>query len=188
MSTHWDRRDTGERSNAFFYVIVLAVLVRFVYFISYLQSPCHGFRFADSVYYRQWAQRIAAGDWLGQGPFEQGPLYAYLLAAAFVVGLPEDLILVLQLLTGVATCALVYACGRQLFSPSVALTAAVITALYGPLVYHECTLMKSFLSPLLIMLTLYAGCGTRSPRRSGGFAWPAGWWDWPVFCERATCC
>ncbi|MDP6721018.1 MAG: tetratricopeptide repeat protein, partial [Pirellulaceae bacterium] len=61
----------------------------------------------------------------------------------------------LQLLTGVANSLLVYACGRRLFDERTALAAGLIAALYGPLIFYECLVMKTFLSPLLTMLALY---------------------------------
>ncbi len=145
------------KNNPVLVVIVLAGSVRLLYFLLYLRSACHGFHFADHVYYLEWAQRISGGDWLGQGPFEQGPLYAYLLALAFLAGLPENAVLIVQLLSGVAVCVLVYVCGRRLFDPATALLAAVIACCYGPLVYYECMVMKSWLAPLLTMTALYAG-------------------------------
>src|SRR5688572_4528895 len=58
-------------------VLIVATVVRLVYFLAYLNSPVNGFLAADHIYYREWALNISEGDWLGQGTFEQGPLYAY---------------------------------------------------------------------------------------------------------------
>jgi 4-amino-4-deoxy-L-arabinose transferase-like glycosyltransferase len=138
-------------------VLIAATVVRVVYFIAYLSSPCNGFLAADHIYYREWALNIAAGDWVGQGTFEQGPLYAYLLALAYLVGLSEPAIIFLQFMTGVAVCLLVFLCGRRLFDERIATAAALATALYGPLLFYEMELMKSFLSPLFVVTTLYAG-------------------------------
>src|SRR4051794_40765855 len=148
--------ETGKK-NRVLMIAMLAGFVRLVYYFSYLLSPCNEFHSADHVYYRDWALRISGGDWLGQGIFEQGPLYAYFLGLAFAAGLAENAILFLQLVSGVAGLVVVYLCGCRLCDQTTALVAAVIASLYGPFVYYECMLMKSFLSPLLTMVALYAG-------------------------------
>lgn len=135
-----------------------ALLVRLVYFFEYAISPLMGFFGSDDLYYLSWAGRIAAGDWLGDQVFEQGPLYPYLLGALFAVFGPRTgVVLVLQLLSGVVVALLVYGCGRRLFDQTVGLAGGLMAAVYGPLAFYECTLMKSFLSPLLTMLALFAG-------------------------------
>jgi 4-amino-4-deoxy-L-arabinose transferase-like glycosyltransferase len=123
----------------------------------YLNSSCNGLVLGDDIYYREWALRIRDGDWLGQGTFEQGPLYAYVLALGFLAGIPEPVLLFLQMMSGVAVCALVYLCGRELFDERIATAAGVVTALYGPFLFYECMFMKTFLSPLFVTLTLYFG-------------------------------
>jgi hypothetical protein len=157
-------------------VVVLgtALLARLIYFLFYLNSPCAGFLSADHIYYREWALRIRDGDWIGQGAFEQGPLYAYLLALQYMAGVPEPVIRGLQMLSGVAVCLLIYLCGRRL-DERVATVAGVVTALYGPLLVHECELMKAFLSPLFVTLTLYFGLRYAD----------AGQRRWPSLCGAA---
>ncbi len=136
-------------------ILILALAVRAAYFLAYQQSPYWGVELADQSYYRNWGMRIAHGDWLGSQVFEQGPFYAYLLGFAYRLGLNDGVILALQLLAGSSVALLVYACGRRLFDLTTARVAAVITAIYGPLVHYECMLMKSFLSPVLTMLACY---------------------------------
>ena len=137
-------------------VIAVAVIIRVLYFTCYLDSPLAGYYRADQQYYRSWAMDIADGDWIGEDGFEQGPLYPYLLAGVYnIFGMHDNVALVLQMTLGVVTCVLVYLCGRQLFDEQTAFIAGVATAMYGPLVFYECMIMKSFLSPLLTMTTLY---------------------------------
>jgi len=57
-----------------------ALCIRFVYLWQIQGSPFLALRLGDGEAYHQWAQRIAAGDWLGRGVFYQAPLYPYLLA------------------------------------------------------------------------------------------------------------
>ena len=143
--------------RAWMAVAAVAVLIRAIYFFQYVMSECNGYLHADNVYYRSWASHILNGGWTAEQVFQQGPLYAYLLAAAFAVGIDDNTILVFQLLAGVATSILVYFCGRRLFDEKTAILAGCMTATYGPLVFYECMLMKSFLAPLFTMLALYFG-------------------------------
>lgn len=138
-------------------VILTAVGVRVVFFVFYLQSPFAGYHRVDHDYYRSWAIQIAHGDWLGEEVFEQAPLYPYLLGAAYsLLGPRDNVILVVQMLAGVLSCILVYACGRRLYDANTGLLAGLVAAAFGPMVFYECMIMKTFLSPLLTMVALYA--------------------------------
>jgi 4-amino-4-deoxy-L-arabinose transferase-like glycosyltransferase len=146
-----------------------ALLVRLVYFFEYTLSPLAGFFGPDDLYYLAWARRIVEGDWLGDQVFEQGPLYAYLIAGLMaLVGPRGEVLLAVQLASGVVVALLVYECGRRLFDQATGIAAGLLAAVYGPLVFYECMLMKSFLSPLLTMIALTAGLRYGESRR--------GWW------------
>ena len=137
-------------------IVAVALLARIAYFVGYLKTPLSVWRVADQDYYSTWAKEIAGGNWLGTEVFEQGPLYAYGLAVLYRLGADDNTAIALQLLCGVATCVLVYLCANRLFEPRTACIAGLLCAIYGPLVFYECTIMKGFLSPLLTMLALYA--------------------------------
>ena len=139
-------------------VVAAATAVRALYAFSYFASPLAAQHRADQGYYRDWALAIAGGDVLGREVFEQGPLYAYLLALVYrICGPRDEVAIALQLLAGVATSALVFACARRLFSARAALFAGLACAAFGPLVFYEAMAMKTFLSPLLTIAALYAG-------------------------------
>ncbi|TXT39238.1 MAG: putative O-linked GlcNAc transferase-putative TPR-containing transmembrane protein [Planctomycetota bacterium] len=138
-------------------VFVVAVAARAIYFLQYVRSPLSGYLRADHVYYFQWARQIAAGDWLGSGVFQQAPLYPYLLGLTMsIVGERPTMILVLQLLLGAASCALLFGAARRLVARLTAFLAGIVMALYGPCIFYECMLMKSFLSPVLTVVSLYS--------------------------------
>ncbi len=137
-------------------IVAVALLVRIAYFVGYLKTPLSVWRVADQAYYSTWAKEIAGGDWLGTEVFEQGPLYAYGLAVVYKLGAGDNVAILLQLICGVTTCILVYLCANRLFEHHTACIAGLLCAIYGPLVFYECTIMKGFLSPLLTMLALYA--------------------------------
>jgi 4-amino-4-deoxy-L-arabinose transferase-like glycosyltransferase len=151
-------RTLARPGRALWLVVAVAIAVRALYALSYLGSPLAVQHRADQGYYRAWAQQIAAGDVLGREVFEQGPLYAYALALVYRACGPRDAVAIaLQLLAGVATSALAFACARRLFSERAALVTGVACAAFGPLVFYEAMVMKTFLSPLATIATVYAG-------------------------------
>lgn len=150
-------------------VAAVAGVARLVYFVLYLRSPLAGYHIVDQAYYLDWAKQIAAGDWLGSEVFEQGPLYPYLLGIFLrVIGDHLNIVIFLQLLVGMATALLTSLCARRLFDANIGLAAGLIAALYGPLVFYECRIMKSFLEPALTILSFYAAIRYRQDCR---FRW-----------------
>ena len=85
----------------------------------------------DSLVYRDWALRIAGGDWLGSEPFFLSPLYGYLLAVVYWIAGPSHFWpLVLNALFGAGACALVFLLAARLFDRRAAVVAAVLAATY----------------------------------------------------------
>ena len=73
-------------------VFLAALTVRFLYIVELRRTPLFSQLRLDPLYYHDWARRIAAGDWLsGKEVFEQSPLYAYVLALAFLLIRPQGL-------------------------------------------------------------------------------------------------
>jgi 4-amino-4-deoxy-L-arabinose transferase-like glycosyltransferase len=139
-------------------VISAAIFVRAAYLVQHLRSPLRDIFRLDQQYYHDWALRIANGDLRGEGVFEQGPLYAYLLGGFYrLIGPRDGWILALQFGCGVLTAVLVWAGARRVFGAPAGLAAGLLAALYGPFLVHEGTIMKSFLEPLLVMAALWAG-------------------------------
>jgi 4-amino-4-deoxy-L-arabinose transferase-like glycosyltransferase len=159
-----DRRWLGA-----LFVVLAALVVRTLYFIQFARSPLLVRLGPDDLYYLNWAKRIAAGDWLGNQVFEQGPLYPYLLGALFSrLGEVAGVVYLLQLLSGVLMCLLIFDTGRRLFDLHGGIAAGLLAALYGPFVFYECMVMKSFLSPLLTAVMLWAAIRDRDVRQLRG--------------------
>ena len=153
------------------WVFLAALLARAVYFSQFATTPLITDFGVDSRYYLTWASRIATGSWLGSEVFEQGPLYAYLLGlGATLVGMQVPLILLAQMLTGALACVLIFLCCRRLFDGRTAAVAGFAAALYGPFIFYECTVMKTFLSPLAVIAVLYAALRSRD---GNPVLWPA---------------
>ena len=86
-------------------IFTFALLVRAAYLKQLQASPLWGDLPVDLGYYRDWALRIAAGDWIGKEVFEQSPLYAYFLAIVFkIFGAGLLMPRLIQILIGSATC------------------------------------------------------------------------------------
>jgi tetratricopeptide (TPR) repeat protein len=117
----------------------------------------------DPGFYYGWAKSIAAGDLIGQAPFVQSPLYAYLLGLFMAVfGTAVTPILVAQTLVGAGTVALTCVAGRLYFDVRRGLIAGLLLAVYGPFVFYEGMVMKTFLSPFFtILLAVVLGLAAR---------------------------
>jgi tetratricopeptide (TPR) repeat protein len=151
-------------------VLLAALTVRAVYLAFFLNSPLSGVYLVDQLYYRTWGLEIAGGGLIGTGPFEQAPLYAYLLGIYYRLFGPLDLgILVIQLLAGTVTVLLIMWIAGRLFDRRTAFITGVIAAVYGPLVFYECMVMKTFLEPLLVISALAAAIRASS---SLALRWP----------------
>ncbi len=103
--------------------------------------------------------------------FEQGPLYAYWLGAIYsLFGDTDWPVLLVQLAAGVHTSCLLYWIGRRVSGEATGIAAGVLAALYGPLIYFELLVMKSWVSPwlttwiCLIVLRLFDVRGDSIPR------------------------
>ncbi|HKQ97545.1 MAG TPA: glycosyltransferase family 39 protein [Candidatus Polarisedimenticolia bacterium] len=134
-------------------IAALALLLRFVYVFQIHNLPLIVPEDLDPGFYYRWAQAIAGGDLLGKDPFVQSPLYAYLLGFWMrLVGQAITPILIAQSIVGTATVALTYVAGRRFFGEGPARWAGILLALYGPFIYYEGMVMKTFLSPFLTIL------------------------------------
>jgi tetratricopeptide (TPR) repeat protein len=153
-------------------VCALALVLRLVYVFQVKDTTLVAPEELDPGLYYQWAQEIASGNWLGKAPFVQSPLYAYLLGVLMMfIGTGVGPILIAQSVVGCGTVLLTYVAGRRLFGHWHGLVAALLIALYGPFIFYEGMVMKTFLSPLLTLALLLlfdrARAGAR-PDESGG--------------------
>ncbi|HYS05792.1 MAG TPA: tetratricopeptide repeat protein [Candidatus Dormibacteraeota bacterium] len=150
---------------------VLALTLRLVYVFQVKDTSLVTPDELDPGFYYNWAKEIASGDWLGKGAFVQSPLYAYLLGFLMtLIGKSVGPILVFQSLVGTATVLLTYVLGRRLFGHWHGVLAGLLIALYGPFLFFEGMVMKTFLSPFLTVLLLLVLDVARQAARSDGEA------------------
>ncbi len=142
-------------------VVVVAVALRLAHVLALRATPWFDHLVVDPEYYDAWAQRIAAGDWLGDRAFYMDPLYPYVLGALYRVW-GRDLFVarLLNVACGAAACVLVARLGRRVASPAVGAFAALGLAVYKPDVFYAGELDKTSLSVLLATATLLCAFGT----------------------------
>jgi tetratricopeptide (TPR) repeat protein len=151
----------GKRSRSstslagFWLVFAAAFLVRLIYLWQIESIPLFYHLAGDGRTYDEWGQRIAAGDWLGQGVFYQAPLYPYFLGVLqFVFGHNLWLIRFLQVILGSLSCALMFLVGQKLFSRPAGITAGLLLAGYAPAIFFDGLIEKSVLDLTLLSLLL----------------------------------
>jgi tetratricopeptide (TPR) repeat protein len=110
----------------------------------------------DPAVYVQLARRAAGGDWaLGPDVYYVSPLYVYVLAVVFRLGLSTLAAQVLQVALGAAAVGLVVATARRLYGERAGLWAGGLAALCGVFAFHEVLLLQSALDPFLAALALH---------------------------------
>jgi 4-amino-4-deoxy-L-arabinose transferase-like glycosyltransferase len=137
-------------------LILAAIALRLWYLWQYGNNlPYLGFVIGDSEYYDLWARRIASGVGYESKPFYTGPLYPYLLGFFYVAaGKSLYAVAFMQAAAGVLNILLVYGMGRSIFSHATGLLAALITLLYGPILFLESKILTETLAIALNCLAV----------------------------------
>jgi 4-amino-4-deoxy-L-arabinose transferase-like glycosyltransferase len=138
-------------------VLTLAAGLRLAHVLALRDTPWFDHLVVDPGYYDQWAQRLAAGDWLGERAFYMDPLYPYALAGLYRL-FGRDLLLVrlVQVVLGVGSCWLVASIGTRVGGRRIGLVAALLFALYKPDIFHAAEIEKTSLSVFLAAAGLAA--------------------------------
>jgi len=150
--------DVERASTAFWFGVIFAaaLLIRLVYLFQIESIPLFYHLAGDGRTYYEWAERIAAGDWLGQGVFYQAPLYPYFLASLeWLHGANLWRLRLLQVALGAFSCALIFCVGEKLFSRPAGIAAGALLAIYAPSIFYEGLIEKSILDLALLSLLLW---------------------------------
>ena len=136
-------------------IFVFALALRLLYLAQIVDVPFYEIPIMDARAYDAWAQRIAAGDWVGQEAFYQAPAYPYLLAVLYW-GLGHDLDLVhaAMMVIGALACPILYFATRVLFGWKAGLVAGILLAIYPPAIFFDGLIGKQGLGLLLTTLLL----------------------------------
>src|SRR5262245_52296585 len=137
-------------------IFAIALVIRLIHVWQIESIPLFYHLAGDGRTYDEWAQRIAGGDWLGQGVFYQAPLYPYFLGALqWLFGHDLWRIRFVQVLLGAFCCALICRIGEKLFSRPAGIAAGVILACYAPAIFFDAVIDKSILDLILLTVLLY---------------------------------
>jgi Flp pilus assembly protein TadD/4-amino-4-deoxy-L-arabinose transferase-like glycosyltransferase len=125
-------------------VLAAALAVRIAYVHQVHAAGLSRYLRLDHLYYHQWAQRIAGGDWAGREVFEMSPLYAYVLAVLYrIFGEGPILPRLIQSALGSLVCALLVVAGRRAFGKVEGILAGSALAIYAPAVFYDGQVMKT---------------------------------------------
>lgn len=136
---------------------VATLLVRIVYVLSLRQSPFFSGLIVDAQWHDQWAWDWARGAWsMGGHAFFRAPLYPFFLSLIYRV-FGHDLLAVriVQAVVGASTVAALTGCGWRIGGKRMALWAAAIGALYGPLIFFDGELLIPNLLVALLAWSLF---------------------------------
>jgi 4-amino-4-deoxy-L-arabinose transferase-like glycosyltransferase len=116
----------------------LAAAVHLVHAAVAARDPYLEFRVGDELYYDGWARQIAGGALLGEGPFFSTPLFAYVLAGLYRLGLDGvPAVLAMNAALGLAAVAFTWSAARRLAGPVAALWAGALVAFARPVLVYE---------------------------------------------------
>jgi tetratricopeptide (TPR) repeat protein len=133
-----------------------AFLLRLIYLAQIESIPLFYQLAGDGRTYDEWAQRIAAGAWLGEGVFYQAPLYPYFLGILqSLFGHNLWAIRFVQVLLGSISCGLIFLVGDRLFSRNAGLAAGLFLACYAPAIFFDALIEKSVLDLFLLSCLLF---------------------------------
>src|SRR5262249_46197228 len=145
-----------KRRLAMLATFVVAFLLRLAHIWQMRRSPFFATLLGDARVYDEWAQRIAAGEWLGHDVFYQAPLYPYFLAVIYrIAGHSLLFVRIIQAVIGSLSALLLGAAATRLFSIRAGVIAGLMLALYAPAIFFDGLLQKSVLDVFFVSLALW---------------------------------
>ena len=132
-----------------------ALMLRLLHIWQIRQAPFFATLIGDAQAYDAWAQRIAAGDWLGHEVFYQAPLYPYFLGALYAAaGHQLTVVRICQAILGAFACVLLGQAAERLFSRNAGIVAGLALAAYAPAIFFDTLIQKSVLDVLFLCAIL----------------------------------
>ena len=136
-------------------IFLVSLTVRLVHVFQIRQAPFFTLLMGDAQSYHAWAQRIAAGDWIGGEVFYQAPLYPYFLALIYTLfGEAPLTVRLCQAVVGSLACVWLAIAAWRLFSWPAGLAAGLMLAFYAPAIFFDGVIQKSVLDVFLLCLAL----------------------------------
>jgi tetratricopeptide (TPR) repeat protein len=136
-------------------IFLVSLTVRLVHLFQIRRAPFFDLLMGDAQSYHAWAQRIAAGDWIGHEVFYQAPLYPYFLALIYALfGEAPLTVRLCQAVVGSLACVSLAIAASRLFSRPAGIAAGVMLAFYAPAIFFDGLIQKSVLDAFLLCLAL----------------------------------
>ncbi|MFC1851879.1 glycosyltransferase family 39 protein [candidate division CSSED10-310 bacterium] len=148
------------------FIFLLAFTIRAIFIHQQSEhNPVFYYPAMDEAYHDQWAQTLIQGKTFQPGqPYFRAPLYPISLAIFYQL-LGRDLywIRMCQAALGALSCVLIFLLARSFCSLKSSIMAAVLSALYAPLIYFDAQLLITgvavFLNVMLLIFLLQARVG-----------------------------
>jgi len=136
------------------WIFFLALAVRIIWLFQYQESPTFNYPLLDFTYFESRAREIMNGQLFSED-YLFNPLYPLYLAAVFKT-FGSDLFFprLIQVILGSLNTLLIYYLGTYAFSRYTGIIAAVITALYLPMIYFDGILMATSLITFLLLFMI----------------------------------
>ncbi len=137
-------------------IFILALAYRLAYFLTVRDDPLMTYVDAvpDASLFHNWAVDIINGV----GPktaYYIGPAYAFFLALVYkLFGVHLYAVLLVQIVLGAATAALVYVLARRLYGPLAAAIAGSVWVFYLPAVFYDTLVLPASLMLFLVTASL----------------------------------
>jgi Flp pilus assembly protein TadD/4-amino-4-deoxy-L-arabinose transferase-like glycosyltransferase len=149
-------------------IFVVSLTVRLIHLYQIRRAPFFTLLMGDAQSYHAWAQRLAAGDWIGSDVFYQAPLYPYFLGLVYtLLGEAPMTVRLFQAVIGSLACVLLAFAAWRLFSRPAGIAAGLMLAFYAPAIFFDGVIQKSVLDIFLLCLALALLSGLISPAEAG---------------------
>ena len=133
-----------SHKNQTWLVLLLALIVRIIYLISSRGDPSAFQPLVDSRTYHQLAESLSQSGEFNEHFLWQSTFYPLFLALAYkIVGVSLWAVKIVQVILGSITCYMTIRLGERAFSWKVGLSAGLIVALYGPLVFFDVQILAT---------------------------------------------
>lgn len=138
-------------------ILLIGLSLRLAHLLLLRNAPFFSLLVLDARAYDEWAQQIAAGEWIGRAAFWVDPLYAYVLGAVYrVFGRDLFIARLLNIALGLATAVVVWRTGLLVWrSRAAAALGALLFVIFVPAMLFEGQIEKTALSVLLIAAATY---------------------------------
>jgi len=153
-------------------LFAIALVLRLTHLWSVHDLALFRYLMLDPLMYDEWGLRLAtSGDWLGQSPYFQDPLYAYLLGLVYAIAGHSYVVVVsIQLVLGALVAPLIVLASTPHIGRFGARAAGLIAALYLPSIFYEGLILKTAPATFMVALALWLlSRALQSGRRRDGF-------------------